>query len=151
MIRIGGFCLSIVRTCTGEVCVRRTWLRAVGLPGDIERVVHLPRGMIGGDVELGEIVVVEFDVRPFGDREPQIGEDRRHFVQHLAHRMDGALWLRTHGQGHVDAFGRETRVKKLGVERLLTLGYLFSELLLPIVVQRRFYCTLVGSHPAKRF
>ena len=83
MMRIGGFCVSMVRTCTGEVCVRRTWLRAVGLLGHIERVVHLPRGMIGRDVQLGEIVIVEFDVRAFGDGEAQIGEDRGHFVQHL--------------------------------------------------------------------
>ena len=55
MMRIGGFCVSMVRTCTGEVWVRSTWLRAVRLRREVERVVHLPRRMIGRDVELGEL------------------------------------------------------------------------------------------------
>ena len=59
-------------------------LRAVGLLAEIEGVVHLPRRMIGRDVELGEIVVVEFDVGAFGDGKAEIGEDRRDFVEHLA-------------------------------------------------------------------
>ncbi len=57
--------------------------RAVGLFLQIEGVVHLPRGMIRRDVELGEIVIVEFDIGAFGDGEAQIGEDRGHFVEHL--------------------------------------------------------------------
>ena len=34
----------------------------------IERVVHLPRGMLGRDVELGEVQIVGLDIRTFGDR-----------------------------------------------------------------------------------
>ncbi len=114
MMRMGGFCFSIVRTCTGVVCVRRTWRDAVGLRRDIERVVHLPRRMIGRDVELGEIVIVEFDVRAFGDGKAQIGEDRGDFVQHLADGMDGAARLGTRRQRHIDAFPGE-----LGAQRLI--------------------------------
>ena len=85
---MGGFCFSMVRTCTGEVWVRSTWLRAVGLRRDIERVLHLARGMVGRDVQLGEIVIVIFDVRAFGDGETQIGEDGGDLVQHLGDGMD---------------------------------------------------------------
>ena len=73
--------------------------RAVCLAREIERVVHLPRRMIGRDVELGEVVVVVFDVGTFGDRETQIGEDRGDLVQHLADGMDGALRFRTRAAG----------------------------------------------------
>ena len=39
-----------------------------------ERVVHLARRMIRRKIELGEIIIVGLDIRPFGDGEAQ---DRR--------------------------------------------------------------------------
>ena len=49
--------------------------------------MHFPRRMAVGEIQLGEIVIVGLDIRPFGDRETHIGEDRREFVDHLADRM----------------------------------------------------------------
>ena len=76
MTRIGGFWLSIVRTCTGEVCVRSSMREPSGF-GLKKNVSCMSRaGWPAGKVELGEVVVVGLDVRPFGDREAHVGEDR---------------------------------------------------------------------------
>ena len=65
--------------------------RAVGRFREIERVVVLPRRMLGRNVERGEIVEVGLDVGTLGDREAHIGEDLGDLVGHLADRMDAAL------------------------------------------------------------
>ena len=88
--RIGGFCAIMVRICTGEVCVRSSMREPSAFGAEIERVVHLARRMAFGEVELGEVEIVGLDVRPFGDREAHVGEDRRELVDHLADRMDAA-------------------------------------------------------------
>ena len=82
---------------------------AVGARVEEEGVVHLARRMAEREVERGEIVVVGLDVRPFGDGEAEIGEDRRDLVDDLADRMDaaGLERRRADGQGDVDALGFE--------------------------------------------
>ena len=110
-MRIGGFCASMVRICTGEVWVRST-LRSPVRPGrEEERVVHLARRMALGEIQRGEIVIVGLDVRTFGDREAHVGEDRGDLVDHLADRMDAAALGRRRAdrQRHVDVFGGEPR------------------------------------------
>ena len=92
--RIGGFCASIVRTCTGDVCVRSSMREPSGFGVEIERVVHLARRMAFGEIQLGEVVVVGLDVRTFGDREAHVGEDRGELVDHLADRVDAAGFRR---------------------------------------------------------
>src|SRR3984957_889956 len=74
-----------------------------------KRVVHLARRMAGRKVELGEIEVVAFDVRPLGDGESHLGENDGDFVHHLTDRMD-APGLDA-GQGH-----RERDVERLALE-----------------------------------
>ena len=114
MTRIGGFCVSIVRTCTGLVWVRSSLRSPVGVGREEERVVHFARGMAGREVELGEIVVVALDVRPLGDGEAHVGEDRRDLVDHLADRVDAAgLDARgAHGQRHVERLGLQPRLER---------------------------------------
>jgi hypothetical protein len=90
MMRIGGFCASMVRICTGEVCVRKQHARAVRLRIEVERVVHVARRMAFGEIQLVEVEIVGLDVRPFGDREAHVGEDGGELLDHLAHRMDAA-------------------------------------------------------------
>ena len=51
--------------------------RAVRAGIEKERVVHVARRMIRRKVQLGEIIVVALDVRPFGDGKAHVGEDRR--------------------------------------------------------------------------
>ena len=74
-----------------------------------ERVVHLAGGMAGREVELGEVEVVAFDVRPFGDREAHVGEDGDNLVHHLADRVDPAGL--DSGQSH-----RQRDVERLALE-----------------------------------
>ena len=110
-MRIGGFCASMVRICTGEVCVRSSLRSPSGVGLQEERVVHLARRMAFGEVQRGEIVVVGLDVRTFGDREAHVAEDRGDLVDHLADRMDAAALGRrlAHRQRHVDRLGGEPR------------------------------------------
>src|SRR5208282_1074751 len=46
--------------------------------------------MAGREIQLGEIIIVSFDIRPFGDGKAHVGENRGEFVHHLADRMDAA-------------------------------------------------------------
>ena len=79
--------------------------RAVRLRRHIESVLHLARRMVGRDVQPGEVVVVEFHVRAFGDAKAQVGKDGDDFFQHLADGMDGAAVFRTRGQGDIELLG----------------------------------------------
>ena len=63
---------------------------AIGPRVEEERVVHLPRRVADGEIEGGEIVVVGLDVRPLGDLEAHVGEDRGDLVDHLGDRVDAA-------------------------------------------------------------
>ena len=78
---------------------------------EIERVVLLPGGMLGRDVELGEVEVVGLDVRPFGDGEAHVAEDLGHLVPHLADGVDAPVLQRPepHGQRDVGLLGGEAR------------------------------------------
>ena len=69
----------------------------------------LPRGMLGRDVELGEVEIVGLDVGPFGDREAHVAEDLGHLVPHLADRMDARRPARAepHRQRDVGLLGGE--------------------------------------------
>ncbi len=80
-----------------------------------ERVVHLARRMAGREVELGEIIIVAFDVRPFGDRKTHLGENGGDLVHHLADRMDAAGLDAGQGnrEGDIDRLALE-----LGLERV---------------------------------
>ena len=104
----------MVRTCTGLVWVRSSLRSPFSSGCEEEGVVHLARRVAGREVELGEVVVVALDVRPFGDREAHVGEDGDDLVRHLADRMDAAGLDRgrPHRQGHVERLALE-----LGFER----------------------------------
>ena len=127
MMRIGGFFASMVRICTGLVCVRSTGRVPSGPSREIERVVLLPRRMLGRNVERGEVVEVGLDVRTFGDREAHVGEDLGDLVDDLADRMDAALGQRASRTGSVTsarslasfaAVRRAGQRLALGLERL---------------------------------
>jgi hypothetical protein len=63
--------------------------------------------MLGRDVERREIVEIVLDMRPFGDGEAHLAEDRDEFVDRLADRMDAALGLGPDRQRDVDPLGRQ--------------------------------------------
>ena len=78
--------------------------RRVGAQHDVgaqvERVEPFARGMILGDVERVEVVVVAFDLRPEHDREPVPLEVRADVVDRAADRVDRAQ--ARGGAGHRD-------------------------------------------------
>ena len=85
---------------------------AVALPPlalHVEGVVLLPGGVLGRDVELGEVEVVGLDVGPLGDGEAHVAEDLDDLVEHLAHRMDAPILQRpgAHRQRDVGLLGGE--------------------------------------------
>ena len=105
MTRIGGFCAQHGADLHRRGVRAQQHARAVRLRREVERVVHLAGRMALGEVQRGEVVVVGLDVRPFGDREAHVGEDRGELVDHLADRMDAADLGRrlAHRQRDVDA------------------------------------------------
>ena len=99
MMRIGGFCASIVRICTGEVWVRSTSRVPSGRSRQVEGVVLLAGRVLGRDVEGGEVVEIVLDMRPFGDRKAHLAKDRDDLVDRLADRVDAAGRRRTSPAG----------------------------------------------------
>ena len=90
----------------------------------VEGVVLLPGGMLGRDVELGEVEIVGLDVGALGDGEAHVAEDLGHLVPHLADGMDAAFLQRAepHGQRDVGLLGGEARRElaalQIGLARL---------------------------------
>ena len=113
IMRMGGFCFSIVRTCTGLVCVRST-LRSPSssLRVEEERVVRFARRMVRREVERGEVVEVGLDVRTFFDGEAHLAEDVREFFHHLRHRMDRAEARAHRRQRDVDRFALQLTIER---------------------------------------
>ena len=95
MMRIGGFWRQHGADLHGARVRAQHHARA-DPPSDleIEGVVLLPRGVLGRDVELGEVEVVGLDVGPLGDGEAHVGEDLGHLVEHLADGMDAPVLQR---------------------------------------------------------
>ena len=79
--------------------------------GHIERVHLGTCGVVAGDVQRVEVIPIGVDARTFGDRKPQLGEDRGHFLGHLADGVDRALTRRARGQCHVQPFAAQTFIK----------------------------------------
>ena len=88
-MRTGGGCFSMVRICTGEVCVRssRRSRAASILLGDEQCVLRVARRMVRRKVQRLEVVVVGFDLGAFAHRVAHGLEDGDDFVLHPQHRM----------------------------------------------------------------
>ena len=69
-MRTGGCIFSIVRTCTGDVCVRRSIFSR-----DVERVARIACRMAGGNIQGVEVVVGAFDFRTILDGVAHRDED----------------------------------------------------------------------------
>ena len=94
--------------------------RAIGGFREIERVVVLPRRMLGWDVEGGEIVEVGLNVRPLGDPEAHVGKYFGDLVSDLADWMDATLCQRTFAdrERHVGALAGELRPESCAGQHL---------------------------------
>ncbi len=141
-----------MRTCTGLVWVRRTFRSPLLVGLEKERVVHLARRMAGREVELGEIVVVALDVRPFGDGEAHLGENGGDLVHHLADRMDapGLDAGQGNGQRDVERLALELRLERRALEHRAPRRERFSDLILQRIDGRAVRLALVRRELAER-
>ena len=89
---------------------------AIRVRGKVEGVHHLARRMLGRNVEGGEVVEIVLDVGALDHREAHIGEDRRDFVEHLAHRVDAPFMLRPDRQRDIDGLLAEPILERHGRE-----------------------------------
>ena len=83
----------------------------------------LAGGMLWGNIELGEVVVVGLDIRPLGDGEPHVAENLGNLVEHLAHRMNSPIlqWADAHRQRDVGLLGCETHRERPALQLGLAL------------------------------
>jgi len=125
-------------------------LFAVRLLAEIEGRLHLPRRMIGRDVQLGEIVVVILDVRTLGDGEAKIGEDRGDLVEHLRNRMNATLRFGPGRQRDVDRLVAEARIQSRIAEFDFACGDGVRDFIAQAVEQRTIDLAFVRLHGAER-
>ena len=95
----------------------------------------LARGMLRRDVELGEIVVVAFDVRALGDGKAHVAEDLDHLVEHLTDGMDAPVLqgADADGQRHVGLLAGEPGRERAALQhRLAALQRLADARLEPV-------------------
>ena len=152
MTRIGGFWRQHGAHLHRRRVRAQKQPRAVRLRIEIEGVVHFPRRMAFGKVQLGEVVIVGLDVRTFGDRESHIGEDRGEFVDHLADRMDAAGFGRAlaHRQRDVDALGVEALIERGILQRVAARSERGVDRILQTVDRGALGLALVRRHGAER-
>ena len=112
--------------------------------------MHRLGGMVGREVERGEIVPVVLDLRPGRDREAEIGENLGQLVHHLADRVDAALGDRRDRQGHVEPLGRQPLLQRRAFQRRLARGERLGHRLAQAVDARPLALPLLRRHPAKR-
>ena len=126
--------------------------RAVFLRIEEEGVVHFPRRMAFGKIQLGEIVVVGLDVRTFGDRETHVGEDRVDLFEHLAQRMNAACFGRrlAQRQRDVDRSRGQPRIERRRLQDVAARGQRLGDLVLGEIDRRTLRLALVRRHLAER-
>ncbi len=74
--------------------------------GEVERVLHIARGMLGRHVQRVEAVPLVFDLRTFDRREAHTREDLLHAVANERQRMAVTEGRFAAGQGDVDGVSR---------------------------------------------
>ena len=73
---------------------------------EVQRVLHVARGMLRRHVERFEVVVVVFELGALDDEEAEAGEDRLDALAQDRQRMAVADARTTAGQRDVDGVGR---------------------------------------------
>ena len=86
-------------------------------PRHVERVLHVAGGMVVGEIEGPEIVVVALDFRTLRHREAQPLEDLDDLVLHLREGMEGAGSGKASRQRQVHALGGERAAALVVLER----------------------------------
>ena len=75
---------------------------SLGIGRQIEGIMLLAGGMLLGDVERGEIIVIGFDVRAFCNGKTHLSENCDNLLNGARQRMQACFSLRAGGQCHVN-------------------------------------------------
>ena len=115
----------------------------------VERVHLGPRRVMRGDVQRVEIIPVRVDARAFRDRESHIRKDRRHFLGHLADRMDRPGPAPTPRQGHVQPLGPQPLIQRGIAQSGLLRGQGTRDLILQRIQRGTGHLPLLRAHLAQ--
>ncbi|MPM72572.1 hypothetical protein SDC9_119548 [bioreactor metagenome] len=77
---------------------------------DVERVLHVARRMVFGDVEQLEVIFVKLDLRPFAHFKAHADEYIAYFAIHQRDRVQPARSRLDARRGHVNRLGREAQL-----------------------------------------
>jgi len=69
---------------------------------DIKRVLHIARRVVGREVELPEVQLIQLDLGALPDLEAHLGEDSLDLAQHLGGQVQVPEGRRVAGHRHVD-------------------------------------------------
>ena len=125
--------------------------RAIGLRRNVKRILHLAGRVVGGNVQLGEIVIVEFHIRAFGHGKAHIREDGGDFFQHLGNGVHAALRLGAGRQGNVDLFRGEPRVQRRVAQCGFARGNRVGHRIAQTIEQGPLGLAVLRTHAAQSF
>jgi len=81
--------------------------------GHVQRILHVPGGMVFGDVQGFEVVIIKLYFRAFGYREPQGHEYVADFSGCLRDGMESTVLKTASGECHIDLLGQERSMPAL--------------------------------------
>src|SRR5262249_17627752 len=93
---------------------------------EIQRVLHVARGMIRGHVEGLEVVIIVLELWSFDDQEPHAEEDLFDALAQQCERMTAPEQRRTSGQRYVDGVGGGCLTEQFFLRLELRFGALFE-------------------------
>ncbi len=117
----------------------------------VERVVHVHRGMVGREVEREEVVPLRLDLRAQRDRESDLAENVYDLIHHAGDGMLGADPARSGRHGEIDPC--LLLLLPLGLQGLAPRGERRLEAHLELVDRRAVALALVErkrGHPLER-
>ena len=70
----------------------------------IKRILHVPGGMVFGNVQGFKVIIIQLYFRTFHNGKPQSGKDIANFTAHLCDGMDSSVPDAPAGKGDVNPF-----------------------------------------------
>src|SRR6516164_8645947 len=106
--------------------------------------MFLARWVLGRDVEGGKVVEIFLDMRPLGERETHLAEDRDDLVDRLADRVDAPGSGKRHWEGDVGTLLGELFLERGATEPCRRFGECCGDLLLCGIQRRAGMSPLLG-------
>ncbi len=100
-------------------------------------------------VQRGEVVEIVLDIRTFSDGKAHISEDHRQLFHHLGDRVQRALRLRPHRQGHIHRLRDQGGIQGRGFQIRLARLDQVTEPGLETIERRAHHLAFLRAHPAQ--